>query len=146
MRISKRSDAKLQANRLNAQRSTGPKTAAGKIVSSQNALRHGLSRPVKSSSQQAQKADALAEMLLHGEVVSESHAANLAVALVDIERISEVRKQIFQNLYNSASEFEYHPELELAALRAGISDLLRTEQYLRKGRSRLKKVMQVFES
>ena len=37
------SDAQLQANRLNAQLSTGPRTAEGKKRSSLNALRHGLS-------------------------------------------------------------------------------------------------------
>ena len=34
--------AQIQANRLNAQKSTGPRTAAGKERASQNALRHGL--------------------------------------------------------------------------------------------------------
>ena len=36
------SEKQLHANRQNALRSTGPRTAAGKGVSSQNALRHGL--------------------------------------------------------------------------------------------------------
>lgn len=36
------SDRKLAANRRNAQRSTGPRTPAGRARSSQNALRHGL--------------------------------------------------------------------------------------------------------
>ena len=36
---------KLIANRLNAQRSTGPRTVLGKRRASQNALRHGLSLP-----------------------------------------------------------------------------------------------------
>lgn len=36
-------DAQNEANRLNAQKSTGPKTQAGKAVSSRNALTHGLS-------------------------------------------------------------------------------------------------------
>ena len=35
------SDAQINANRLNALRSTGPKSAAGKARSSQNALKHG---------------------------------------------------------------------------------------------------------
>src|SRR5690242_8899587 len=36
------SEAKLAANRLNARKSRGPKTAQGKIRSSANALTHGL--------------------------------------------------------------------------------------------------------
>jgi hypothetical protein len=36
------STAKIEANRRNAQHSTGPKTAEGKAASSRNALRHGL--------------------------------------------------------------------------------------------------------
>ncbi len=36
------SEAKLAANRRNAQKSTGPRTAAGKKSSSQNARKHGM--------------------------------------------------------------------------------------------------------
>jgi hypothetical protein len=36
------SDAQISANRRNAKKSTGPKTAAGLAVASRNALRHGL--------------------------------------------------------------------------------------------------------
>jgi len=34
--------AQIQANRLNAEKSTGPRTADGKRKASQNALKHGL--------------------------------------------------------------------------------------------------------
>src|SRR5262249_52788262 len=37
------SEKKIAANRMNAQRSTGPRTAAGKERSRRNALKHGLS-------------------------------------------------------------------------------------------------------
>ena len=36
------SQKQIQANRISALRSTGPKTAAGKAVVARNALRHGL--------------------------------------------------------------------------------------------------------
>ena len=36
------SEARMAANRLNAQKSTGPRTAAGKAVVAQNAVKHGL--------------------------------------------------------------------------------------------------------
>jgi hypothetical protein len=38
----KTSFRRTKANRLNAKKSTGPKTAAGKIIASRNALKHGL--------------------------------------------------------------------------------------------------------
>ncbi|MCA1476155.1 hypothetical protein [Bradyrhizobium sp. NBAIM08] len=38
------SERKIDANRQNAKRSTGPKTKMGKVKSSRNARRHGLSR------------------------------------------------------------------------------------------------------
>ncbi|OSI25722.1 hypothetical protein [Bradyrhizobium canariense] len=38
------SERKIETNRLNAKRSTGPKTNAGKAKSSRNAGQHGLSR------------------------------------------------------------------------------------------------------
>lgn len=38
---------RIAANRRNAARSSGPRTAAGKTRSGQNAFRHGLSLPIK---------------------------------------------------------------------------------------------------
>ncbi len=40
-------EKQIAANRANAKRSTGPKTFAGKLKSSRNAYRHGLSGPVQ---------------------------------------------------------------------------------------------------
>jgi hypothetical protein len=36
-------EAQILANRLNAQKSTGPRTSQGKAVASQNSIKHGLS-------------------------------------------------------------------------------------------------------
>ncbi len=46
------SAAKLAANRANAQKSTGPRTRAGKLRSSQNARRHGLFAPPEPDAEQ----------------------------------------------------------------------------------------------
>jgi hypothetical protein len=43
------SEKQIAANRRNAQRSTGPKTEAGKERASRNALCHGLASPTLSS-------------------------------------------------------------------------------------------------
>ncbi|MCJ9706005.1 hypothetical protein [Bradyrhizobium sp. SHOUNA76] len=43
----------IEANRRNATRSTGPKTAGGKTRSSRNALRHGLARSAVSDPAEA---------------------------------------------------------------------------------------------
>src|SRR3984893_13113796 len=53
------SEKQIAANRANAQKSTGPRTAAGRLKSSRNALRHGLSVPLSLSMTTA-KAEALA--------------------------------------------------------------------------------------
>src|SRR5205823_5434097 len=48
----------IAANRANAKKSTGPKTAAGRSKSSRNALRHGLSLPLRLDTESYEKADA----------------------------------------------------------------------------------------
>jgi hypothetical protein len=40
-------EKQIAADRANAQKSMGPKTAAGRLKSSGNALRHGLSLPLR---------------------------------------------------------------------------------------------------
>jgi hypothetical protein len=45
------SERQLAANRANALKSTGPRTAAGRATSSRNAYRHGLSRPMAPDSE-----------------------------------------------------------------------------------------------
>jgi hypothetical protein len=51
------------ANRADAMRSTGPKTAAGRLKSSRIAFRHGMSGSVRSDSVTSAKVDAIAHTL-----------------------------------------------------------------------------------
>jgi len=56
-------EKQLRANRENAKKSTGPKTAGGRARSSRNALSHGLSLPLKLDAEAAAKAGLIRQML-----------------------------------------------------------------------------------
>ena len=94
-----RPSARTRANRLNAKRSTGPKTKSGKARVAQNALKHGLSISVE----RMPIFDSEVEKYFH-QLVNKgmSRAAKLearavAIALVEIDRVRRLRAF----LYNS---------------------------------------------
>ena len=60
------------ANRLNARRSTGPRTAAGKAAVARNARRHGLSLPMGHEQGVARDVDALARRIV-GSIAGLAH-------------------------------------------------------------------------
>ena len=87
------SSRKIKANRANSQRSTGPKTIAGKSRAAQNALRHGLSIPVLINSALSRETEALAHEIAGEErdrKVLEG-ARLVAEAQIDLERIRRFR-------------------------------------------------------
>ena len=88
---------KLQANRANAQRSTGPQSDAGKARSSRNACRHGLAVPLRSDPRLAADAEALAR-----EIAGEAAPATLvalarqvAEAQIQLVRVQRVRHEVW---------------------------------------------------
>ena len=68
-------ERQIMANRANAQKSTGPKTAAGRLKSSRNAYRHGLSLPLRLDVATSAKADAIARALAHDQADEKTLAA-----------------------------------------------------------------------
>jgi hypothetical protein len=58
-------ERQIVANRANTQKSTGPKTAAGRLKSSRNACRHSLSLLLRLDVATSVKADAIARALAH---------------------------------------------------------------------------------
>ncbi len=94
------SEKQLKANRENAKRSTGPKTAAGRLRSSRNALRHGLSCPLTTDPVAAIAARQLAQVLLP-EAADDSQtmaAIQMAEAQAQLLRVAAARRTLMANL------------------------------------------------
>jgi hypothetical protein len=109
-------EKQIAANRRNAQRSTGPRTAAGKLKSSRNALRHGLSGPVPSDPATRAKIHSLARLLV-GQPANEAclaAAEEFASAQIELLRIGSVRKEQLRNA--DLSNFTRKELRRLAAL------------------------------
>jgi hypothetical protein len=86
-------EKQLAANRLNAMKSTGPRTAAGRRKSSRNAYRHGLSLPMPVDPQVLVEIEAVAQAVAD-ETASEDQlevAMAFAEAQLDLKRIRAAR-------------------------------------------------------
>lgn len=87
----------IEANRSNATRSTGPKTADGKTRSSRNALRHGLARSAISDPAEAEQlAVAIASGL--GHWVTPASALALARSKLALLRLRRLRQDTLAGL------------------------------------------------
>jgi hypothetical protein len=85
------SERKLRANRANSQRSTGPKTAAGRAAAAGNARRHGLRIPVLSDPVLSAEVEAMATKIADATPELLPLARPIAEAQVDIFRIRRAR-------------------------------------------------------
>jgi len=84
------------ARRLNAQKSTGPRTSTGKRRISQNARRHGLSIPLHLDPAQQPRIQALAEQIMceHTNEMREHLALEIAEVQLDLQRIRNLRVKL----------------------------------------------------
>lgn len=83
------SDAKINANRSNADKSTGPTTNSGKAITSQNAIKHG----ARSQRLTTQETNNYQEMI---EALRESYPSNNPLVSLQIERIAKIKVQLDQ--------------------------------------------------
>ena len=88
----------IAANRANAQRSTGPTTALGKMKSSRNSVRHGLSWPLPLDLATASKVDALARALTPRDAgdAEWTSAVEFATAQLELVRIRTIRTALLR--------------------------------------------------
>jgi hypothetical protein len=86
-------DRKIDANRVNARASTGPKTARGRARSARNAFRHGLSIPVVSDQVLCELILALTRQIAGSDTSAHIQilAHRIAESQVDLLRVRNAR-------------------------------------------------------
>ena len=129
------SDRKILANRQNAERSTGPKSRAGKNRSRRNALRHGLATDIGADASLDAEMDKIATAIEStGWQEGLIFARQLADAELDLLRIRKVRTAIFGEAFaESDPELRYHAELN--------RKLSKLDRYERRALSRHKRAL-----
>jgi hypothetical protein len=130
------SEKQIVANRRNAKRSTGPVTAEGKSRSSQNALRHGLSRRGTVSPDDAADIREFALQMVGEEAspLETTLARAAAEAQLDLLRVGSERQRLFESLMSSQAKRVLKIDKSLRAIG-------RLARYERAARGRRKKAL-----
>jgi hypothetical protein len=152
---------KLNANRINAKSSTGPKSAIGRRRASQNARRHGLNIPVLLDPILAQEVKILALHLSQGLENLDLLGATYAVAEaeIDLKRIRKFKRDLFYKLNGTRhstnrSEWRSKPNSDFsggekkieANASALLEQMLRIDRYERRALARRKSAIRRFTS
>jgi hypothetical protein len=105
------SERQRTANRANALRSTGPRTAAGKVAASGNARRHGLAAKRKMEKALTEQIEGLAHALA-GDGAGHArlfHARIAAEATLELCAIRQLRANLFEAARESQTMCETEP-------------------------------------
>ena len=140
------SESKIAANRRNSRRSSGPRTPAGKLRVSRNALRHGLAAATLRDSGIAAEVDRLATAIgtENADAVQREQALIIAESEITLLRVRAVRTSIFeQMLLATGAADTQEPSAQLLGRRhAGVigrpplEQLRRLERYERRAFSK----------
>lgn len=146
----------LAANRRNAQRSTGPRTAAAKARTARNALRHGLAIPLIRDPIRSALIEPLA-MALVGQSARPDRLEQARVAAqaeLELRRVRAYRKALLDRkaaelaAHRPKDDDPEHPQAvalnsrcEAAAVAAVLAELAALERYERCARARRRRAM-----
>jgi hypothetical protein len=131
------SDRKIESNRKNAKKSTGPRSEAGQRRSRRNALHHGLAIAIGSDPSFSEDIKRLASALAQGRSGPNIReiALQVAEAEIDLLRIRKLRASRFNSiLSNLESKLDDHSQLD--------EELAKLERYERRAFSRRKRALQ----
>jgi hypothetical protein len=133
-----RRDRRAFSSRANAQRSTGPKTPAGKATAARNAYRHGLNLPVLGDPALSREVDdaacKIAAPLIGGEPVGRQRelACRIAEPIIDLRRVRDAKLPLI-------SALQADPKNS-----AALKELVALGRYERRARSRRKFAIREF--
>jgi hypothetical protein len=102
------SEKQIAANRRNAKKSTGPKTAAGRLTSSRNSFRYGLSLPLTFDASELAKADRMLQMLVPDPADEErvQAATEMVLAELVLTRVGAIRTTMLAELDPASGDFD----------------------------------------
>ena len=145
MRSSIVSQARAEANRANAKRSTGPRTAEGKARVSKNAQRHGLSAAQPDADSVPTEVLGLAGRLCGRAAQAGFAGLNAAECELYLVRIRMIKQRVLEAVVKRVeAETKQNQSLGLDEMMARAliecaDELLKLDGYERKARSRRKK-------
>jgi hypothetical protein len=138
-------ERRLQANRANARRSTGPTSASGKARAAQNARQHGLSQDILADPALGQDVEELAQRIAHEAQRPDliDLARRVAEAHVDVQRIRRFRHERLEAAMLADRQDGAPPRVRgadelAAALESLTKELKAVDRYTRRALSRRK--------
>jgi hypothetical protein len=139
-----------EANRLNAAKSRGPRSPAGKKRASRNSYRHGLATSYPSGAERAREVEKLARKIAgntEDSIVLE-HARAAAHAELDLIQIGRVKIATIER-YLSAGQAapatpSEHSDRTAEAVRQALPELIKLDRYARRAAFRREQALGAF--
>jgi hypothetical protein len=141
------SASKIAANRRNASRSTGPRSAEGKMRASRNALKYGLSLNVRLEPARASEIEQLATALAgqSGDAARNAIARAAAEAEIEFRRACECVTHVINTeaaaVHHEPAEHAQGGNGQAAAILRQLDQLVRVERYKVRAYSRRNRLL-----